>query len=702
MRKISLKNRILVYFLVVPFCAFTIAGIFTVIDMYELQDFATRTGSDIAREATQESTSAMHKEVYTELKMLADGQAAICQLQMQRALAGMKDLVALYKSILAGNYHTDDEGFIRGETYTQTLKDDFTYINHPPELSKSEIKRDLKKLTMMRNAFKYSCAYDDYYGGMGIALPNGLFYKYDWFPVPLDYDVRKISWFNDAIAAKGKVVWLNPALSSASNKPLLTFSQAVMHNGKAEAVIMIDVLPQTISNEFVMTRGTDCFAFLIAPSGEVIAREDINTKKLIWKLSDKEKTEFRNNIIKKITIGKKTSFSTTFKGMHLSVAFSPMFPGRWGIGVATPMKSVHSDVGRTNRRINDKKEKYVFSTRKYIKEKVLVYLGIGFIAAVTMLFIAAWIALHLGKPIKQLEAGFKELGRRKLKERIEINSNDEFQELGETFNIMAYELNSQIKNLRENITQQERAKNELLVAAEIQRAMLPDVSMPFPDHDEFDIYAEMHPAKEVGGDFYDFFFVDEKHLFFAIGDISGKGLSAAMFMMRSLTLLRHEAGDRFPPDEILLNVGNELEHNNEACMFFTGTCGLLDITNGEITLSNGGHPPPYLRHGNSFEVVETENGMIVGALQLTEKDFSITKLKLKKGDTLFFYTDGITEAFNNKNEEYMAKRLHETLQELSGANPREILEGVSKSVTDFIGNAPQSDDITMMTIKYHG
>ena len=267
---------------------------------------------------------------------------------------------------------------------------------------------------------------------------------------------------------------------------------------------------------------------------------------------------------------------------------------------------------------------------------------------------------------------------------------------------MASELSNQIKNLRENIIHQERAKNELLVAAEIQRAMLPDVSMPFPDHDEFDIYAEMHPAKEVGGDFYDFFFVDKKHLFFTIGDISGKGLSAALFMMRSLTLLRHEAEDGFPPDEILLNVGNELEHNNETCMFFTGTCGLLDVTNGEITLSNGGHPPPYLRHGDSFESVETKNGMIVGALQLTEKDFSITKLKLEKGDTLFFYTDGITEAFNSKNEEYLTRRLHATLQKLNGASPREILEGVLESTTNFAGDAPQSDDITMMTIKYHG
>jgi sigma-B regulation protein RsbU (phosphoserine phosphatase) len=318
-----------------------------------------------------------------------------------------------------------------------------------------------------------------------------------------------------------------------------------------------------------------------------------------------------------------------------------------------------------------------------------------------MLF-AVFTARHLGKPIIKLEAGVEELGKRRLNERISINSNDEFQELAETFNAMAAELNNQISNLRENITHQERAKNELFVAADIQQAMLPDVSMPFPEHDEFEIYAEMHPAKEVGGDFYDFFFVDEKHLFFTIGDISGKGLSAALFMMRSLTLLRHEAKDGLPPNEILLNAGNELEHNNDQCMFFTGTCGLLDISTGEVALSNGGHPPPYVRHNGTFKPVEIKTGMIVGALTLAEKDFGITTLKLQKDDVLFFYTDGVTEAFNAKGEEYTSKRLQTALKKLHEASPREILKGVSESITDFTGDAPQSDDITMMTIKYYG
>ncbi len=702
MKKVSLRNRILLYFLIVPFGTFLITGILTIIDMHELQYFAEKAGTNITNETNREGSYALQREVRAGLKMLAEGQAKICKMQLNRALVVVNDMVALYKNICAGDYTAEDKGFLTGWKYDKAFNNSFINVKYADDLSKDKIENDLKKITMMRSAFKYSCAYDDYYVGMGIALPNGLFFKHDRFPAPPDYDVRKTKWFKDAIAAKGKLIWLDPALSVTSNKLILTFAQAVVVNNKIKAVIVIDALPQTISSDFVITRGTASFAFLVAPSGEVVAREDIFTKKLIWSLSPAEKTEFHNAIMKKITTGKKNTFSTTFNEKRLNVAFCPVLPGRWGVGVATFQKNIHTSIDKAIGGTGEQNKDYILSIQKYIKRRILIYLGISLGTLIMIMLFAAFTARHLGKPIIQLEAGVEELGKRKLNERININSNDEFQELGETFNAMAAELNNQIRNLRDNITQQERAKNELFIAAEIQRAMLPDVSMPFPEHDEFEIYAEMHPAKEVGGDFYDFFFVDEKHLFFSIGDISGKGLPAALFMMRSLTLLRHEAKDKLPPDQILLNVGNELEHNNEQCMFFTGICGLLDITNGEIVLSNGGHPLPYLRHKDSFESVKTENGMIIGALQLLEKNFSITKLKLKKDDTLFFYTDGVTEAFNAKGKEYTNKRLEATLQKLKGADPREMLEGVSKSIKKFTGDAPQSDDITMMTIKYYG
>lgn len=701
MKKISLKNRILLYFLIVPLGTFIAAGILTIIDMHELEHFAERTGSNITNEANREGSYALQREVRAELQMLAEGQAKICEMQLSRALLVVNDMTALYKNICAGDYTVDDKGFLASWKYDKNHNDSFINFKYTDRLSKNEIERDLKKITMMSSAFEYSCAYDDYYVGMGIALPNGLFFKHDCLPAQQNHDVRKTKWFKNAVAAKGKLTWLDPALSGTSNKLILTFSQAILINDKIEAVIVIDALPQTISNAFVVTRGTDSFAFLVAPSGKVVAREDIFTKKLVWRLSPGERAELKNTIERKIRSGKKETFTTTFFGKRLNVAFCPV-PGGWGVGVATFRRNIYASISKAIGGAQEQNKDYILSIQEHINKRILIYLALNFAALILIMLFAVFTARHIGKPIIELETGVEELGKRKLNERIRISSNDEFQELAETFNAMAAELSNQISSLRENIAHQERAKNELFIAAEIQNTMLPDVSMPFPEHDEFEIYAEMHPAKEVGGDFYDFFFVDEKHLFFTIGDISGKGLSAAMFMMRSLTLLRHEAKDGLPPDEILLNAGNELQHNNEPCMFFTGTCGLLDISTGEVALSNGGHPPPYLRHNGSFEAVKIKNGMIVGALPLLKETFGITKLKMQKDDVLFFYTDGVTEAFNAKGEEYTSTRLQEALQNLNEASPREILKSVSESITDFTGDSPQSDDITMMTIKYYG
>ena len=702
MRKMSLKNRILIYFIIVPLCTFVTAGILTVTDMYELNNFAAQTGSNIVNDAAQESFLLMLQQDRRELDMLAEAQATICQLQMQRVLASINDIETLFVDIYKGEYSTSKEVSDLNLKYLEDLRNRarFSYVNYPAELDDKEVNLGFKTIIKLRNAFKFSCAYDDYYAGMAITFPNGLFYKYDWFPVPLDYDARKTDWFKKGMEAKGKVVWLDPAKSPASNRLLLTCAKAIVIDGEIIAVLMIDVLPTTISNEFVITRGTNCYAFIVSPAGNIVARENLNTKRLIWDLSDNEKAEFRK-AFGKIVPGGKGTFSTTFNGDRLDVAYYAMNPGKFVIGVAAPRRKAEEKAGKAMIRIENEKDKYIISASEYIDGKIMLYLGVGILVSLGTLVVAAGVAVRIGKPISQLEAGVKQLSKRKLNERIELKSYDEFQDLGDTFNAMALELGNQIKRLRENIAHQERARHELAVASEIQKAMLPDASLTFPEHDEFDIYAEMHPAREVGGDFYDFFLVDETHLFFAVGDISGKGLSAALFMMRALTLLRHEAEDGLPPDEIFANVGNELYHNNDSCMFFTASCGILDISNGEVIICNAGHPMPYLRHEHSFEPVKMNSGIVVGATPLSKDQFEVKRFVLTKGDTLFLYTDGIIEAFNNKNVEFQSKRLHASLQKLTGANPREVLDGVARNVKEFIDGAPQSDDITMLTVKYY-
>ncbi len=247
----------------------------------------------------------------------------------------------------------------------------------------------------------------------------------------------------------------------------------------------------------------------------------------------------------------------------------------------------------------------------------------------------------------------------------------------------------------------EKIESELKIAHEIQNSILPRVFPPFPDRREFDIYALMDPAKEVGGDFYDFFFVDRNKLCFLIGDVSGKGVPAALFMMISKTLLKAEAMRGLSPDEILRSVNRIIVPDNDSFMFVTLFCVILNIENGEIEFSNGGHNPPLIYSGGSgFEYLEVPKGLVVGVNEAAV--FELGKMKLQPNDCLFIYTDGVTEAMDHKNELFSEKRLQGSLTEYLDKGMPELIRGVRAKLHDFAQGAMQSDDITMLALRYRG
>ncbi len=257
------------------------------------------------------------------------------------------------------------------------------------------------------------------------------------------------------------------------------------------------------------------------------------------------------------------------------------------------------------------------------------------------------------------------------------------------------------ENLRRETEAKERIKSELRIATQIQLSMLPRKFPPFPERSEFDIFANMVAAKEVGGDLYDFFFIDEDRLCFLIGDVSGKGVPAALFMAITKTLLKTEARHRLPPDEVLSRVNNTLVPENDACMFVTIFCAVLDVKTGRLVFSNGGHNPPLLcRRGEDFEYMEVPKGFVVGAMEGIK--FTKGEVKLEPGDIIFLYTDGVTEAMNPEDELFSEKRLKEYLSTVKDKPVKEIIEGVKVQIKEFARDREQSDDITMLAVKYHG
>jgi len=256
------------------------------------------------------------------------------------------------------------------------------------------------------------------------------------------------------------------------------------------------------------------------------------------------------------------------------------------------------------------------------------------------------------------------------------------------------------ENLRRETEAKERIKSELRIATQIQLSMLPRKFPPFPERREFDIFATMVAAKEVGGDLYDFFFIDENRLCFLIGDVSGKGVPAALFMAITKTLLKTEAKHGLSPDEVLSRVNNTLVPDNDACMFVTIFYAILDVRTGKIEFSDGGHNPPLVSRGKFFEYMQVPKGFVVGAMEGVK--FTKGEYTLAPGDVIFLYTDGVTEAMNPEDELFSERRLKECLSKLTDKSVVEIVEKVRDEIKLFVRDREQSDDITMLALKFRG
>ena len=291
---------------------------------------------------------------------------------------------------------------------------------------------------------------------------------------------------------------------------------------------------------------------------------------------------------------------------------------------------------------------------------------------------------------------------------LDIHTGDEVENLSLIMREMEKNLSEYEENLTSVTAEKERIATELNMAANIQSHMLPSTFPAFPDRPEFDIYATMNPAKEVGGDFYDFFMVDGDHLALVMADVSGKGVPAALFMMTARTMLKGAAQSGLDPAQVLERVNAQLCENNPDFMFVTVWLGILEISTGVLTWADAGHEQLWLYQDGGWTLLPKGGGVALGAfepelLALEEvSPFQNRVLTLLPGDGVFQYTDGVTEAMTEKREQFGQKRLQEALDTAPSAAPEALLPHVSARIGDFVRQASQFDDITMLALQYLG
>lgn len=318
----------------------------------------------------------------------------------------------------------------------------------------------------------------------------------------------------------------------------------------------------------------------------------------------------------------------------------------------------------------------------------------------------ALIAYFIIRPLKEVQEDirfYKDSKRSKdvIESLSKIKSRNEIGQLAEDVIELTREIDNYTKKIASISAEEERIGTELALAARIQESMLPMTFPPFPDRKEFEIYARMDPAKEVGGDFYDFFFIDDDHLCVVIADVSGKGVPAAMFMTISKIILANTAKLGKSPAETLENANSAICPNNREEMFVTVWMGILELSTGILTASNAGHEYPILKEpGGKFELLKDRHSFVIGGMEGLK--YHSYEMRIAPGSTLFLYTDGLPEATDAKKNMFGTDRILKVLNKKPNQSPEQILHTMIGAVNNFVKDAEQFDDLTMLCLYYKG
>ena len=342
-----------------------------------------------------------------------------------------------------------------------------------------------------------------------------------------------------------------------------------------------------------------------------------------------------------------------------------------------------------------------------LKTGRMEYLKYTSLAGVVLIMISAWGAAVFLKaqiigPLEKIVNESKRFAKEQTKldgEKLDkVSKITEIVDLGSSVQVMEKDIIHYMKDLTKVTAEKERIGTELSLAANIQTDMLPNVFPAFPQIQEFDIYASMDPAKEVGGDFYDFFLIDNEHVALIVADVAGKGVPAALFMMMTKIMINTYVMMGIPPKEVLERVNNSVCKNNKNDMFVTVWLGILTYSTGHIVASNAGHECPAIKRADGkFEIMEDPHNLVIGAMEgIPYGEYEFT---LGKGDSLFVYSDGVPDAINSLEEQFQRERMLEVLNINKDASPETLINNMKTEIDKFVGEAEQFDDITMLAIR---
>ncbi len=486
-------------------------------------------------------------------------------------------------------------------------------------------------------------------------------------------------WYTETIGT-GKT-YISDVYSDTFNRgSMITITTPYSVDGKLRGIIGADIIIENI-NKFVLdidVENHSGYAMLFSENGTPISAKGITEKTTAINLLGTE------DAVKEIQTKENSSIESVIDGKDTYVVFDTIKETGWKLAIVLSIDSILEPAMEANRLI-------------IIIDILITILNIILLAG--MLIAVNKLAHNLTRPITSLTEDVEKIGGGNLDYKSSIDTGDEIQTLSESFEQMTNSLNEHIKNLTEVTAENERIGTELNVATHIQASMLPCIFPAFPNRDEFDIFATMTPAKEVGGDFYDFFMVDDNHIAIVMADVSGKGVPAALFMVIAKTLIKDHTYPDANLGEVFTDVNRLLCESNSGELFVTAFEGVIDIVTGEFRYVNAGHEMPFIcKKGEKYKPFKIRPGFVLAGMEgMKYKEGS---LMLEPGDKIFQYTDGVTEATDINNKLYGMERLEKALGDNTDKSVSELLPAIKEDIDKFTGDAPQFDDITMLCFEY--
>ena len=693
MSRLSFATRLLLLTCSIAIVAVTASFAISYNNMSDLSGSSAQVTRQLAVVASQRSKGALIAQAEAYLVQLARAQAN----RYSASIDGIERQVGSVASFMAGLYDNKDAS--PASTGPGRPMPGAHLLVAPGVAPSAAIDREEALLSDAYVLFHHIQQAVPAVQSVYVGTETGLYFDYSATGGPgRGYDPRTRGWYNSAIGASGVVatgVYRDPSTGELTT----TFAQAFRGpGGTVRGVVAIDVYVSSLIDQLNAVRtGQTGFAFLLDDHRNFIAHTQYVPADLAAVRTSEDQY---GEIISAMWEGESGVRLAHVNGKDFYVAYAPLKATHWSLAVGVAYQQVVGGALAMDAAIASQSRAADQQMSAQLGDLIKRYALLMLVALAVLVAVSIGIARRITHPLTKLAAGVAQVGRGNLDAKIDIARKDEIGALADSFNTMTDDLKVHIANLASITAEKERINADLRIATDVQAAMLPLVIPPYSGRDDLQIAAFIKEAREVGGDFYDFFFLDDEQTKIAlvIADVSGKSVPAALFMVVAKTLIKSNIN--LPPHEVLSVVNNLLCADNKSCMFVTLHYSVLEIASGTYSYASAGHNPAVIHRAGSrtASYLDVKPAPPLGVFP--NISYECRSLTLAPSDALLLYTDGVTEAFNRQSEMYGSTRLTGDLAAWIDEPAPDVLAGMYHAVEDFANGEPQSDDITMLFCRY--